>query len=269
VKRYFFHIAYNGINYRGWQRQPKSINIQQVVDTALCQILKKNITIIGCGRTDAKVHASQFFFHIDIAQEWDYDLLFRLNKILPDDIAAYDIIPVADLAHSRYDATLRTYDYFIHTCKNPFLSDFSAMYLEKNLNFDKMQQAASLLVRYNDYKCFCKSPANFRTTICNIRSSALFTDPSESRIRFQISASRFLTSMIRIIVTKLLEIGRGELSVDEFEGYLIRGETPTLIKPAHPQGLYLSKVTYPYLDIAPKGELSSILQNLQQNWIAV
>ena len=90
--RYFFHIGFNGYNYRGWQRQPKALNVQQVFETTLSQLLKIPISIMGCGRTDAQVHASQFFFHVDIEQAWDYDLLFRINKTLPSDIAVFEII---------------------------------------------------------------------------------------------------------------------------------------------------------------------------------
>ena len=188
---------------------------------------------------------------------------------MPDDIAFFDIIPVADLAHARFDATERTYDYFIHTYKNPFISNLSSFYLERNLDLDKMKQAAALLSKYNDYAALCRSPLTYRTTICNVTSSSLFADPSGDRLRFQISANRFLGSMIRIIVGKLLDIGRGNISVDEFESYLINGKTPAIIKPAHPQGLYLSKVVYPYLDIAPRSNFSSILQNTAETWMPV
>lgn len=189
--RYFFHIGYNGIRYRGWQRQAKAVNIQEVIETTLGQILKTDVTIIGCGRTDAMVHASQFFFHADIEREWDYDLIFRLNKMLPDDIAIFEIIPVDDSRHARFDATQRTYDYFIHTYKDPFLNDLSSLYLERNLNLDRMKQAVSLLVKYNDYAALCKSPLGYRTTICNVTTAALYADPSGIGydFRFQLTDS--------------------------------------------------------------------------------
>ncbi len=224
---------------------------------------------MGCGRTDAQVHASQFFFHLDIEKEWDYDLLFRLNKSLPSDIAVFGILPMADSCHARFDAIKRTYDYFIHTYKDPFLSTVSTLYLERNFDVVKMRDAVSLLTKYNDYRAFCISPDGFKHTICNVTAAALFVDPSGDRFRFQISANRFLTKMIRIIMGKLLEIGRGELSVAEFESSLITKETPKTIEPAYPQGLFLSKVTYPYLDLAPRTEFSSILQNHGDQWQAV
>lgn len=268
-KRYFFHIGYNGHNYRGWQRMPKVANVQQVIETSLAQIFKTPVSIMGCGRTDAQVHASQFFFHLDVEKPWDYDLLFRLNKLLPSDIAVFEILPMGDTCHARFDATQRTYDYFIHTYKDPFLSTVSTLYLERNFDLHKMKQAISLLTKYNDYRAFCISPDSFNNTICNITASTLFADSSGDRLRFQISANRFLTKMIRIIVGKLLEIGRCELSVDEFEGYLITKQTPKTIEPAYPQGLFLSKVTYPYLDLAPRTDFSSIVRTDNDRWLEV
>jgi len=119
------------------------------LETALSKLLKSQINIIGCGRTDAQVHATQFFFHMDVEKEWDFDLLFRLNKVLPDDIAIFDIIPMQGLPHCRYDAIQRTYDYFIHTYKDPFLSGFSSFYEEKNLDIAQMKAACTLLPLYS------------------------------------------------------------------------------------------------------------------------
>ncbi len=259
--RYFFHIAYHGAHYGGWQKQPGMLNVQGVLETALSRLLKIPVEIIGCGRTDALVHASQFFFHADIDKEWDFDLFFRLNKILPDDIAVFDIIPMQGLPHARFDAIQRSYDYFIHNYKDPFLSGFSSLYPETNLDLDKMKAAVALLPLYTDYRAFCKSPDRVDHTLCYVTSAALFVDATGDRLRFHISANRFLSRMIRIIMGRLLEIGRGEMSVDEFEYYLSKKETPKIIIPAHPQGLYLSKVTYPYLDIPTRTTFSALLKS--------
>lgn len=224
------------------------------------KVLKEPISIMGCGRTDAMVNASQFFFHVDIIQQWDYDLIFRLNKTLPNEIAVFDILPVANNSHARFDATSRSYDYFLHTYKDPFLSKASAMYWLDDLNINEMKRAVSLLTQYNDYRAFCRTPNDYRTTICNVTDAQLFADSSGDHMRFHISANRFLGKMIRIIVNKLLAIGQGEMSVDEFESLLITKQTPNLLEPSHPQGLYLSKVIYPYLDIASKPNFAAILQ---------
>ena len=268
--RYFFHIGFNGFNYRGWQRLPNIASVQGVIEAALSQILKTPISIVGCGRTDAQVHASQFFFHMDVEKEWDFDLLFRLNKTLPPDIAAFDIVPMKGLPHARFDAIQRTYDYFLHTHKDPFLSYASSLFPDQKLDLEKMKKATSVIPNYNDFRAYCKSPDRYEHTICNVTSATLFTDKSGEKIRFQISSNRFLSGMIRIIIGKLLEIGAGALSVEEFEHHLKTQKTPLDIVPAHPWGLYLSKVTYPYLDLTPKTAFSPLLQNnLEQTWQAV
>jgi tRNA pseudouridine38-40 synthase len=260
--RYFVHIGYNGLPYSGWQIQPGVLNVQGTIEKALSEIFKHPITIIGCGRTDAHVHASQFFFHMDLDRSWDFDLLFRLNKLLPSGIAVFDILPMEGLPHARFDAVLRCYDYFIHTYKNPFLSGFSSFYLLDQLKLDNMKAAVDLLPKYKDYRPFCTSPDKYEHTICNVMSAVLMADGNGEKLRFRITANRFLGKMIRIIMGQLLKIGKGELSVDEFESYLIEKKTPALIHPAHPEGLYLSKVTYPYLDLKPRTVFSSIMQNL-------
>ena len=259
--RYFLHIGYNGNNYRGWQKLPGIISIQQVIETTLSRILNEPVSIVGCGRTDAQVHASQFFFHFDISEELNFDLLFRLNKCLPHDITVYDVIRMEGLPHARFDAIQRSYDYYIHTQKDPYLIGLSSFYPLSNIDLIKMGEAVSLLTNYNDYRCFCKSPLKYEHTICNVSQAQLFSDIHKTRLRFHISSNRFLSGMIRIIVGKLLEIGNGTLSVTDFEQYLKTKVTPKIIIPVYPQGLYLSKVTYPYLDLPNSSVFGKLLQS--------
>lgn len=267
--RYFVHISYNGLSYNGWQRQPNVLNVQGVIEKGLSAIFKTPVAINGCGRTDAQVHASQFFFHMDLEQEWDFDLIFRLNKLLPMNIAVYDIIPMEGTPHARFDAVQRSYDYFLHTYKDPFLNGLSSFYLLKDLKLDAMKAAVALLPQYKDYRAFCTHPDKYEHTLCYVRSASLMVDAKEEKLRFQISSNRFLGKMIRILMGQLLKIGQGELSVEEFEGHLISRQTPALITPAHPQGLYLSKVTYPYLNLPPRVDFSAVLQKqADSNWIS-
>ncbi|MGV8878564.1 MAG: tRNA pseudouridine(38-40) synthase TruA [Sphingobacteriaceae bacterium] len=260
--RYFVHIAYRGTQYHGWQKQPGIISVQEVLEKQISQIFKMPVTVNGCGRTDTGVHAAQFFFHMDIPEPWNFDLLFRLNKLLPDEIAIFDIMPMNGLPHARFDAIQRTYDYFIHTYKDPFLSNLSSCYQENNLKLDQMKAAVALLTQYHDYRAFCKTPDKNEHTVCHISAATLFTNPAGDKLRFQVSSNRFLGRMIRILVGKLLKIGTGKLSVAEFESHLITLETPVLLDPAYPAGLYLSKVTYPYLDIPARQTGFSLLQQL-------
>lgn len=264
--RYFFHIGYNGHTYSGWQRQPKVNSVQEVIETKLSELFKTKLAINGCGRTDAGVHASQFFFHVDIEQAWDFDAIFRLNKLLPHNIAVFDIVPMDGKQHARFDAVQRRYDYYIHTYKNPFLNQLSSLYQVSNLKLDEMKKAVDLLPKYKDYRAFCTAPDKNEHTICNVMEAKLFATPNGDHYRFHIASNRFLGKMIRILTGNLLKIGAGNMSVDEFEHLLITKETPGMLEIAHPTGLYLSKVTYPYLNLPTRTEFTGLQQ---KDWIKV
>jgi tRNA pseudouridine38-40 synthase len=265
--RYFFHIAYKGANYRGWQRQSKVITIQEVMEDRLKQIFKYNISCLGCGRTDAGVHAAQYFFHIDVKTEIQPDLIFILNKALPKDITVLDIIKMEGEPHAQFDATERTYDYFIHTNKDPFLADLSSFYLLEEVDLDKMKKALLIIPKYKDFRAFCKTPDRHTSTICDVKSVKLFFNQENQKLCFQFTSNKFLKSMIRIIVFKLIQIGKGQLSVEEFEDQLKSKTTPKYNNLAYPQGLYLSKITYPFLDITPqKGLFGMFLKGTENSW---
>jgi tRNA pseudouridine38-40 synthase len=268
LKRYFFHIAYNGLQYNGWQKLPQITGVQQILETHLTNVLKTPITINGCGRTDSHVHASQYFFHVDLKEEPIPELMFRLNKNLPHDIAIFEIIPMEGQPHARLDAIQRKYDYFIHRYKDPFLNGASALYQDPDFDLQKMKAATMLLPLYKDYRWFYRMASKPRTTICKVSHADLFVDENGDRIKFTISANRFLSGMVRIIVHRLLEIGRGNLTVSEFEGYLKMTAEPKDVKSAHPQGLYLSKVTYPFLDIPPRTKFD-LLVNQENTWRSI
>lgn len=263
--RYFFHIAYYGQAYHGWQKNAAIESVQQVIENKLSQVLKQPVFIIGCGRTDAQVNASQYYFHVDIDHPLPSDFLFKINKALPADIAVFEIIVMKDQVHARFDAIERQYDYFIHNYKDPFLNPHSAMYFGLALDIILLKQATELLKKYSDYKCFCTSPDKKENTICLIKEAQWYVNSDHTRFRFQISANRFLTKMIRIIVGQLIRVGTHKLTLQEFENYLINQQTPTILYPAHPQGLYLSKITYPYLNQIPKTSFFN-LNFVQESW---
>ena len=266
--RYFFHIGYNGYNYHGWQKHAGFTTIQETLEDNLSKLLKSTTTIIGCGRTDAQVHANQYFFHLNSDLELNEEIVFRLNKMLPEDIAVFEIIKVADDVHAQYNAVKRTYDYFVHTYKDPFLNRFSSYYQGKELDIQTIKQALALLPNYNDYYAFCKSPEKQEHTICNLMSAELFSTAKGDQFRIQISSNRFLRGMIRAIVAKLFKTGAGEMSIDEFENYLITKDSRPNLEFAPPQGLYLSKVVYPFLDIPARTEFSPFgRKSKEKEWL--
>lgn len=266
--RYFLHLAYNGYNYRGWQRQVSAISVQEKLEYSLSQIFKKKITCVGCGRTDSMVHSSQYFAHFDIDEAFEFDLIHRLEKSLPYDIVVFDTIKMPNgNEHARFDAIERSYTYFIHTDKDPYLHCLSSYYEHTNLNFENIKLAAHLLTQYTDFGALCLTPEKHNTTLCTITEVNIFRNNRGNRLRFDISANRFLKGMIRIIIGKLLEVGSGRLSVAEFEDYMISKKRSKSMNTAYPQGLYLSKIRYPYLDIEPRSEFWKIFNDIE--WFSI
>lgn len=250
--RYFLHLSYNGKKYHGWQRQLSVTSVQQVIEEALSRMLHHTIIIHGCGRTDAGVHADQYFAHFDTDVEWDYDPIFRLNKMLPNDIAIFDIIPMAKNANTRHHAYSRTYNYFIHLYKEPFLNEYSTFYDGEKLDLQAMSQGAAILTKFSDFRSLCKSPDRVDHTRCTLTSARLFVHQDGHQLRFEVISNRFLRAMIRIIVAKLLLIGTGKLSLEEWEAFIAKNEQAVHKDIAPPQGLHLSKIEYRNLSIATK-----------------
>ncbi|MFT4899216.1 MAG: tRNA pseudouridine38-40 synthase [Flavobacteriales bacterium] len=258
--RYFLHIAYDGHDYKGWQFQPNVKSVQGTIEKKLQLIFKRYVAVNGCGRTDSGVHSSQYFFHIELDSTLNFDLKFRLNKHLPSDILIHEVIPVTDTQHARYDAKSRTYDYFIHLNPDPVLTNYSSFYPLEGLNFEAMQTAAAILPLHENYRAMCKQPDKHNHTLCKISFAKLYVNPEQSRLRLNISANRFLRGMIRLIVDFLLQVGKGEMTIEQFEEILTDQPNNHLIKPALPNGLYLSKIEYPYLNTAPKPNFTDFLK---------
>lgn len=252
MNRFFLHLSYVGTRYRGWQRQAGVITIQEILETSLSKILKEEITVYGCGRTDALVHASQYFAHFETRQTWDFDLLFRLNKVLPDDISIHHILPVGETQHARFHATERSYHYFLHTQKMAHLATSSALYDQLPLDFNKMKSAVERLPHYTDFRSFCKSPDAHPSTICQLKSVAFSQNADGTQFCFEITANRFLRGMIRNIMARVILVGNGEMTLEEFENVLKNEHSDDQLPiAAPPQGLYLSRIVYPFLRLEP------------------
>lgn len=259
--RYFIHLAYNGNAYCGWQRQANSSkSIQQVLEDTLTNVTKTNIKIIGCGRTDAGVHAAQYFAHFDVGECFPYDVCQRLNHHLPSDIVVYDVIPVDDKAHARYDALSRTYQYFVHLEQSPFLDPFSAYY-DINIDVDLIQQGFKLIAPMKEFRHLCLAPDRVNNTICTISEAKLDVSHDAKILCFTVTANRFLKSMIRLIVARLLLLGSQKISFQTFEDVINGHQKLTYAAIAYPQGLHLTRVSYPYLYVQPRWSFNPIIEN--------
>lgn len=230
--------------YHGWQVQPRENSVQATVESALSILLKDKISVVGCGRTDAGVHAEQFFLHFDALKEIDEKKLKRrLNSYLPADIAVYSIIKVKQDAHARFHAVSRSYQYRISMEKNVFLSHLTLQLMQAELDVEKMNEAAQLLMKHEDFKCFSRSKTDVKTYLCDI--SEAFWKWEGKELIFQISANRFLRNMVRAVVGTLLEVGKHKMSISEFEDVIKSRDRTRAGASVKAKGLFLTKVDYP------------------------
>lgn len=215
MARYFITLQFDGTNYHGWQIQPNGNTVEETIERALSTLMGESVDIVGAGRTDAGVHAGKMVAHFDAEQAVDCEqLVYKLNRMLPKDIAIQSVETVDDDMHARFSAKSRTYHYYIHTKKDAFLRNYSCL-ITFPLDFDKMNEAAEVLKEYKDFGAFCKSHTDVKTTLCEIYE-AVFTQLKPHSYMFTITANRFLRNMVRAVVGTLVDVGRGRLTIDEF-----------------------------------------------------
>ena len=241
--RYFIELSYFGKAYHGWQNQPDSITVQEVLEKNLSKVLGSKIDIVGAGRTDAGVHAKQMFAHFDTTKDIDADLLkYKLNSMLPKDVAISEIFQVQEDAHARFDAVSRSYEYHIVQEKDPFEKDL-AWFLKHDLDIGKMNNAAQALYDYSNFKSFSKSRTDVKTYNCRIDHA--IWEVKNNKLVFHITADRFLRNMVRAVVGTLLEIGQNKYPVSHIHE-VIKSEDRGMAGTSVPaKGLYLTRIMYP------------------------
>ena len=243
MTRYFIELQYDGTAYFGWQRQPDAITIEGVIEEKLSMLLRTPTEIVGAGRTDTGVNASFYTAHFDSEAVADCNqLCYKLNKVLPIDIAIMRIYEVEPTLHARFDAKEREYTYFLTPHKSPFRR-YSAWHFTAEIDVKRMNEAARKLLEYDDFTSFAKLNSNNKTNICNI-THAEWVVESDGTLRFTIRANRFLRNMVRAIVGTLVDVGRGKYSVAEFEDIITSRDLSRCSAGAPACGLFLSDVKY-------------------------
>jgi tRNA pseudouridine38-40 synthase len=228
---------------------------------------------MGCGRTDTGVHAKDFFMHFDTEEEIKdpANFLFRLNCVLPTDIAILRIIPVAGNANVRFDATERTYEYYVHFDKLPYIKKYSFYHGFYSIDWDKVLEATEFLKTIEDFSSLCLPSVDFKTNICYIKEAKwdilpshhlvlkAFDEPDTTArpltpgfkrktgdvMRFTVTSNRFLRGMIRKTVGTILMVGKHKITVEEFKQIVTEKKDFRIHYLAPPNGLFLSKIRYP------------------------
>lgn len=243
--RYFLELRYNGGAYFGWQRQPDHPTVQQTLERGLATLLREQVDLTGAGRTDTGVNASYYVAHFDATGPVadPQQMLYKLNFLLPGDIAVHSLTPVADDAHARFHAREREYRYYIEKRKNPFTRHTTWQYFVP-LDVERMNEAAAMLMQYDDFTSFAKLNSNNKTNICRVME-ANWTENDCGVLCFTIRADRFLRNMVRSIVGTLIDVGRGRYTPQQFRAIIESRDLARSSGGAPAQGLFLSDVVYP------------------------
>jgi len=243
MTRYFIEFSYDGSNYHGLQKQPNLLTIQETIEMNMNKYLGVNSNLTLAGRTDTGVHAKQMFAHFDVDLDFQQDNFCRsMNKMLPKDITIESLSLVTNDSHARFDASSRTYEYFVNSKKNPFNYKFS-YYLKHDIDIKKMNKSCIRLIKHINFKCFSKSNTDVKTYNCDI--SYANWDVLDEGIRFKITANRFLRNMVRSIVGTMIDIGSSKISDTDFQKILDSRDRSEAGLSVPSSGLFLTNVTYP------------------------
>lgn len=242
MSRYFIEVSYKGTRYSGFQIQNNAPTIQHELEKALSTFYKATISLTGSSRTDAGVHALQNFFHLDTELYISSDHVYNLNAILPADISVTSIRQVRGEAHCRFDATARTYKYYIYNKKNPFLTD-AAWYYPYQISMNLLEECASLLIGEHNFEGFSKRNTQVHTHICTI-AKANWVREKETLV-FTVEGNRFLRGMVRALVATQLKVSRQHIGIEYFKSILANQSETSADFSAPGHGLFLTEVTYP------------------------
>lgn len=212
MKRIKLIVAYEGTNYQGWQIQPAGTTIEGILNQKLTELTSEPVAVIGASRTDSGVHAlgnvAIFDTNTKIPPE---KISYALNQRLPDDIVVQHSCEVPPDFHPRKCESRKTYEYHILNRTFPLpLHRNDCYFTYRNLDVERMRQAAAYLVGTHDFKSFCSIHAQVKTTIRTIYSLTVCKE--QDIITIRVAGSGFLYNMVRIIAGTLLQVGIGERS---------------------------------------------------------
>jgi tRNA pseudouridine38-40 synthase len=243
MQRYFVKLCYKGTQYHGWQYQPNALSVQEVIEKAFSVILQEKTEVTGAGRTDTGVHASFYVLHFDSDNtSINERLVLKMNSILPCDIAIKSVHKVPDEAHARFSALSRTYRYFIHQNKNPFLAD-NSFYFHRKLDLALMNEASKILYEISDFTSFSKLHSDVKTNFCKIFHAKW--EQENEQIIFTVKADRFLRNMVRALVGTIIEVGLGKITIEEFTEIIHKKNRSAAGVSVPAKGLFLTDIEYP------------------------
>ncbi len=240
--RYFIEISYQGKNYHGWQIQPDANSIQEELNKAISTVLQETLSVVGAGRTDTGVHAEQMFAHFDTEKNLDTNYVFKFNSLLPEDIVVLNIEKVTDEKHVRFDALARSYEYRVWLGRNPFLLESTWQLFHQKLDVEAMNEAADVLLEYEDFQAFSKVKTEVKTFNCTVTKAIWIQNGN--LLTFHITANRFLRNMVRAIVGTLVDVGKGKITKEDFRKIILSKDRSNAGLSVPARGLFLTEITY-------------------------
>lgn len=237
-------LEYDGSNYCGWQRQKNAISVQQKLEEIIGKLIKEDIELIGCSRTDSGVHAkayvANFFTNATIPGD---KFKYAINNKLPEDIVIINSEEVSEDFHARYSCKGKTYSYTILNRENPCAINRKYLYhVKRNLDVDKMIEASKFFIGTHDFSAFKSPGSSVKTSVRTVTELNIYK--SDDRIKLFISADGFLYNMVRIIVGTLLRVGTGKINPEDIEKIIYLKDRKSAGKVVPASGLCLEKVFY-------------------------
>ncbi len=242
--RYKVTIAYDGVNYAGFQSQTNALAIQDVIEAAIEKIFSQKIRIVMSSRTDSGVHALGQVFHFDSDVEKDgWKLKYSLNSLLPDDIHVIEVKQVSRDFHARYSVKKKTYRYLINIGEYDVFLKGRAYQCFYHLDVDLMKQGAAMFLGEHDFTSF--NTSSLKDYPNQVRTISEFSIKRKKDIlTITVTSTGFLRNMVRIMVGTLIDLGRGKKSLDDVREMLEHPSKGTRRYNADPNGLYLVKIFY-------------------------
>ncbi len=239
--RFLLELSYDGTNYQGWQIQPNGTTVQGVLNNAISVIMRQSIETLGCGRTDAGVHARQYFAQFDCDYDLPSNFLKSLNGILPYDIAVHSVVLVAPDFNVRFNAIARTYEYCITFEKNPFYHNYATRWYQQ-LDIGLMEQACNAMLGEKDFSCFSKVNTDVQNYRCNMFAARWYY--RNDLLIFEVTANRFLRNMVRAMVGTITQVGEGKIDLEKFLEILESKDRRMAGTSVPACGLYLVGIEY-------------------------
>lgn len=244
MKRIRLIVSYDGTNYCGWQIQNNGISVEEVLNTALSELLKEKISVIGASRTDSGVHALGNVAVFDTETKIPAErIALALNQRLPEDVRIQKSEEVPADWHPRYCDSVKTYEYKILNRKIPNpLERFYSYFTYMKLNVEKMQEAAAYVVGEHDFACFCSAKSQVQSTVRCVHS--LEVEQKGDMISIKICGNGFLYNMVRIIAGTLMQVGMGVYPPEHMKD-VIESKDRQMAGPTAPaRGLVLVGIAY-------------------------